>query len=127
MNYKAAFSGFSVDNLAKAKEFYTKKLGLKLTDERMGLGFDLPGGGQLFIYEKPDHAPASFTVLNFVVDNIEQAVKELKDKDVEFESYDEEMISTDKQNIARGKTSGQGPDIAWFKDPAGNVLAVLES
>lgn len=126
MNYKSSFSGFSTNDLAAAKEFYTNTLGLTLKSEEMGLGFDLPGGGQFFIYEKPDHQPATFTVLNLVVEDIEKAVADLKSKGVVFESYDEGIIKTDDQNIARGKVSGDGPDIAWFKDPAGNFLAILE-
>lgn len=123
---KAAFSGFSVDNLEKAKQFYTKKLGLGLKNETMGLELELPGGGSVFVYDKEDHKPATFTILNLVVDDIDQAVEELKAQGVEFESYDEGMIKTDEHNIARGKAAGQGPDIAWFKDPAGNILSILQ-
>lgn len=123
----SAFSGFSVDDLAKAKEFYTKKLGLVLEDESMGLQFKLPGGGSMFVYDKPDHKPATFTILNFVVDDIDKAVDELKADDIEFEHYEGFPFSQDKKGIARGKAANQGPDIAWFKDPAGNILAVLQN
>lgn len=126
MNYLASFSGYSVDDTHAAKDFYVGILGLRLFDESMGLGFELPGGGRLFLYEKLDHVPATFTVLNFVVDDIDQAVTDLKANGVQFESYEGEMIGTDEHNIARGKVSGDGPDIAWFKDPAGNILSVLE-
>jgi catechol 2,3-dioxygenase-like lactoylglutathione lyase family enzyme len=123
---QAAFSGFSVDDQAKAKEFYTKKLGLELADDKMGLQLKLPGGGSLFIYPKDDHKPASFTVLNFVVGDIDKAVDELVGHGVKFEHYDNMPAPQDKKGIARGLSAGQGPDIAWFKDPAGNILSVLQ-
>jgi hypothetical protein len=85
---EASFSGFSVDDQAKAKDFYTKILGLEVTDESMGLNFKLPGGGGLFIYPKDDHQPATFTVLNFVVSNIDEAVDNLSASGVSFEHYD---------------------------------------
>jgi catechol 2,3-dioxygenase-like lactoylglutathione lyase family enzyme len=127
-NAKTTFSGISTDNLAKAREFYTDTLGLELDSEEMGLTINLPGGSQLFIYEKNDHQPATFTVLNFVVENIDKEVEELKDKGIEFEKIDfgPEGGTTDEKGIMRGKAANQGPDIAWFKDPAGNFLAVLE-
>ena len=120
-----AFSSFSTNDLAKAKEFYGQTLGLEVVeDQAMGLlGLHLATGGQVMIYPKDDHTPASFTVLNFPVDNIEQAVEELTKRGVRFETYDTEEIKTDEKGIARG---GGGPSIAWFKDPAGNILSVLE-
>lgn len=121
---KAAFSGFSVDDLAAAKKFYTETLGLKLASEEMGLQLELPGGGRVFVYDKSDHQPASFTILNFVVDDIDAAVDELKSRGVEFEHY--ENMHLDEKNIARGRSQNMGPDIAWFKDPAGNILSVLQ-
>lgn len=121
---KAAFSGFSVDDLKKAKVFYTETLGLELADETMGLELKLPGGGRVFIYDKENHKPASYTNLNFVVDDIDQAVEELKLKGISFEQY--EGMHQDKKGIARGKAANMGPDIAWFKDPAGNILAILQ-
>lgn len=121
---KAAFSGFSVDDLAKAKEFYTETLRLKVDEEGVGLRLHLPGGGTVFVYPKDDHQPATFTILNFVVDNIDEAVDELTSRGVQFEHY--EGIPTDEKGILRGLSRNMGPDIAWFKDPAGNVLAVLE-
>ena len=125
--FKAAFSGISVDDQAKAKEFYTKTLGLKLADETMGLTFNLPGGGQLFAYPKDDHQPATFTVLNFVVNDIDKTADELKHKGVKFEQYDlGGGVKTDVNGIMRGLAANQGPDIAWFKDPAGNILSVIE-
>jgi catechol 2,3-dioxygenase-like lactoylglutathione lyase family enzyme len=121
-----AFSGLSVDSQEKAKEFYVDKLGLKLTDESMGLQFELPGGGQLFVYEKPGHVPAEFTVLNFVVEDIDETVDHLvADHGIEFERYDNMPGQQDEKGIMRGKAANMGPDIAWFKDPAGNILAVL--
>lgn len=122
----AAFSGFSVDDLAKAKEFYTQTLGLKLDDETMGLTFVLPGGGKIFIYPKEDHQPATFTILNFVVEDIDVAVDTLAARGMHFEQYGG-MMQTDEKGVARGKASGNGPDIAWFKDPAGNILSVLQN
>jgi catechol 2,3-dioxygenase-like lactoylglutathione lyase family enzyme len=122
----SAFSGLSVDNAEKAKEFYVDKLGLKLTDESMGLQFELPGGGQLFVYEKSGHVPAEFTVLNFVVEDIDETVDHLvSDHGIEFERYDNMPGQQDEKGIMRGKAANMGPDIAWFKDPAGNILSVL--
>ena len=123
---QAAFSGFSVDDQAKAKEFYSNTLGLELTDESMGLNFKLPGGGSLFIYPKDDHQPAAFTVLNFVVDDIDKAVGGLTNSGVQFEHYDNMPAKPDEKGIMRGLAANQGPDIAWFKDPAGNIISVLQ-
>lgn len=123
---KTVFAGLSVNDLEKAKEFYTKTLGLELVDNSMGLDFRLPGGGKLFIYPKEDHQAATYTALNFVVENIEETVEELGKQGVEFEHYDSGMIKTDEKGIARGKENHMGPDIAWFKDPAGNILSVIE-
>lgn len=118
-----AFSGFSVDNLAKAKQFYTETLSLKVLDERMGLMLELPGGGRVFIYEKPDHQPATYTMLNLEVDDIDEAVDVLLTDGVAFERY--EAMHQDEKGIARGRPANMGPDIAWFKDPAGNILSIL--
>jgi len=123
---QAVFSGISVNDQAKAKEFYTKTLGLELQDEQMGLQLKLPGGGSLFIYEKQDHQPATFTVINFVVANIDDAVNELTGEGVKFEHYDNMPFKQDEKGIARGLSANRGPDIAWFKDPAGNILSVLQ-
>lgn len=124
----AAFSGLSTDDLGKAKEFYNKKLGLKLIDETMGLQFDLPGGSQLFVYDKPDHKPAIYTALNFVVTDIDKAVDELKEAGVEMEIYEDLGFDAkqDEKGVLRGLAANMGPDIAWFKDPAGNILSVLQ-
>jgi predicted enzyme related to lactoylglutathione lyase len=122
----AAFSGFSVLDLEKAKQFYNGVLGLELSGEQMGLQFKLPGGGSLFIYDKQDHEAASFTVLNFVVENIDQAVDELVDQGVSMEIYDNMPAPQDNKGIARGLSANMGPDVAWFKDPSGNILAVMQ-
>lgn len=126
---KAAFSGISTSDLAKSKQFYTEVLGLKLTSEKMGLEFELPNNsGQLFIYEKPDHQPATFTVLNFVVADIKQAVDSLKSQGVSFEHYDfGGGAKTDEDGIMYGLPTNDGPNIAWFQDPTGNILAVLQN
>lgn len=124
---KTAFAGFSVDDQEKAKDFYTNTLGLQLKSEQMGLNFTLPGGGELFVYEKPDHAAAGYTVLNFVVEDIDAAVDELTGSGVIFEHYDLGFAKTDAKGIARAEKPEDGPSIAWFKDPAGNILSVLQN
>ncbi|MBO0778334.1 MAG: VOC family protein [Ktedonobacteraceae bacterium] len=121
---KSSFSGFSVNDLAKAKDFYARTLGLRVDNEGVGIGLHLPGGGTVFAYPKDDHQPATFTILNFVVENIDEAVDELTSRGVQFERYD--GMPQDEKGILRGLTLHMGPDIAWFKDPAGNTLAVLQ-
>ena len=120
----AAFSGFSVNDLAKAKAFYTQRLGLPVIEEGGGLRLHLPGGGTVFVYPKDDHQPATFTLLDFVVADIDEAVDELISQFVNFERY--EGMPQDQTGIMRGIAHQMGPDIAWFKDPAGNILAVLQ-
>lgn len=116
-----AFSSFSVNDLKQAKEFYGQTLGLDVKESAEGL--ELRTGGQsVFLYPKPNHTPASFTVLNFPVDNIETAVDELESLGIRLEHYDLPDMKTDKRGIFRGNP---GPQIAWFKDPAGNILSVL--
>src|ERR1700733_1206236 len=123
-----AFSSFSVNDLQKAKEFYSKTLGLKVTDNPMGLiELEINGSNNIMVYPKPNHTPATFTVLNFPVDNIEKTVDELEKRGVVFEHYDMKDLKTDEKGIAWGKKEGMGPNIAWFKDPAGNILSVLEN
>ena len=125
-NPPGANSSFSVNDLAAAKAFYTQTLGLHV-HEQEGMGFDLhlPGGAHVFVYPKPDHTPATFTILNFQVANVEEAVDELVRRGVAFEHYDSvEGARTDAKGIARDPN---GPAIAWFKDPAGNFLSVLQS
>ena len=117
-----AFSGFSANDIPKAKEFYGRTLGLKVSESNGLLTLHLAGGNNVLIYPKPNHAPATFTVLNFPVDDVDQAVDELTKRGVRFEIYDLPDIKTDKKGIMRGN----GPTIAWFKDPAGNILSVIE-
>ncbi len=120
------FSGFSVDDIDAAREFYGSTLELEVTDEEMGLlRVSLPSGGDVTIYPKPDHRPAVFTILNFVVDDIDAAVGALTAKGVMFERY--EGFPQDPQGIARGGEGNPGPSIAWFTDPAGNILSVLHN
>lgn len=119
-----AFSSFSANDIPKAKAFYEQTLGLDVIEEHGLLTLHLAGGGIVFIYPKPNHTPASFTVLNFPVSDIEQAVDELSVRGVTFERYDTADIKTNEKGIARGN---DGPDIAWFKDPAGNILSVLKT
>jgi len=116
------FSGFSVDDIPTAKEFYGKILGMEVTEEHGMLHLQIANGSQVLVYPKPNHTPATYTILNFPVDDIEKAVDELTRAGVRFEIYDEEYLKTDEKGIARG----EGPKIAWFKDPAGNIISVLE-
>jgi predicted enzyme related to lactoylglutathione lyase len=116
-----AFSGFSVDDIQTAKKFYGETLGLEVSENHGLLSLHLAGGATVLIYPKPNHAAATFTILNFPVDNIEEAVDQLTKKGVQFERYAGD-IKTDGKGIFRGG----GPLIAWFKDPAGNILSVLE-
>ncbi len=121
-----AFSGFSVDDIEKAEKFYGQVLGLDTEMTPQGLKLKLAGDGEVFVYPKPNHTPATFTVLNFQVGDIDKVVDELLTKGVVFEHYDGEQLKTDAKGICRGRATGHGPDIAWFKDPAGNILAVLQ-
>ncbi len=117
-----AFSGFSVNNLQKAQEFYGQTLGLDVSEAHGLLELHIAGGTTILMYPKENHIPATFTILNFPVANIEQAVDELARRGVQFESYNDGDLVTDEKGIFRGG----GPKIAWFKDPAGNILSVLE-
>lgn len=121
-----AFSSFSTRDLAKAKQFYGDTLGLEVTEdsEMPVLQLKLATGGAVMIYPKDDHTPATFTVLNFPVENIDTAVDELTKRGVRFESYDSEEMKTDDKGIVRGQS--EGPLIAWFKDPSGNIISVLQ-
>jgi hypothetical protein len=116
-----AFSGFAVDDLGKAEEFYGGTLGLRTSrmEEMPILTLHLAGDRDTVVYEKPDFVPATYTILNFAVDDVDAAVGELTARGIELEHYD--GFDQDERGVARGN----GPDIAWFKDPAGNVLAVL--
>lgn len=118
-----AFSGFSVNDLQKAKQFYNETLGLDVADNPMGLiELKTKGNNNIIIYPKPNHTPATFTILNFPVDNIEKAVDKLTLLGVKFEQYTGD-IHTDEKGICRNP---RGPAIAWFKDPAGNILSIIE-
>src|ERR687894_2443541 len=117
-----AFSGFAVDDIEKARAFYEDTLGVRTTEEHALLTLHLAGGERpTLIYPKPDFTPATYTILNFPVEDVEAAVDELTSRGVEFERY--EGMGQDEKGIMRG----QGPDIAWFRDPAGNILSVLKA
>lgn len=117
-----AFSGFSTDDIGKAREFYGRTLGLEVSEEHGMLNLHI-GGGDVLIYPKANHSPATFTILNFPVDDIDKAVDELAKRGVRFETHNEPDLKTDAKGICRG---AGGPIIAWFKDPAGNILSVLD-
>ncbi len=116
-----AFSSFSVNDIEKAKEFYGQTLGLQVSESEEGLNLHLVGGNEIFIYPKLDHTPATFTILNFVVDNVEKTLDDLTELGVRFQIYSEGELKTDDKGIFLGN-----PKIAWFKDPAGNFLSVIE-
>lgn len=117
-----AFSGFSVDDVQQAKDFYGQTLGLEVSEAHGLLQLHLAGGRNVLVYPKANHTPATFTILNFPVDTIEQAVDDMTKRGVRFEIYNEGDLKTDEKGIFRG----EGPKIAWFKDPAGNILSVIE-
>jgi catechol 2,3-dioxygenase-like lactoylglutathione lyase family enzyme len=119
-----AFSGFSVDDISKARAFYGDTLGLNVSEENGMLTLHINGGANILVYPKgPGHTPATYTILNFPVANIDQAVDELTKRGVRFEIYDYPDLKTDEKGVARGG----GPNIPWFKDPAGNILSILET
>jgi len=118
-----AFSGFSVNDIDRAREFYRGILGLVVLEENGMLWLELTGGHRVLIYPKRDHVPATYTVLNFPVESVEATVADLTDRGVQFERYEGTPSATDEKGIFRGG----GPLIAWFTDPAGNVLSVIES
>jgi catechol 2,3-dioxygenase-like lactoylglutathione lyase family enzyme len=120
LTHSKAFSGFSVDDIQQAKEFYGKTLGLDVSEQNGLLRMRLGSGSEVMIYPKAGHTPATFTVLNFPVESVDETVDDLVTQGVTFERYD--GISMDAKGIHRG----DGPDIAWFKDPAGNILSVLK-
>lgn len=129
MNFKATFGSFSSNKIEESKKFYGGTLGIKVEESMGGLQLCTTGRNDfdVFIYPKDDHQPATFTVLNFVVEDVDKEVDELKSKGVVFEEIDfGNGAKTDEKGIMRGKAAGQGPDIAWFKDPAGNFIAVME-
>jgi predicted enzyme related to lactoylglutathione lyase len=117
-----AFSGFSAEDIQTAKKFYSETLGLDVSESHGVLTLRLAGGNNVLIYPKPNHIPATFTVLNFPVKDVDLAVDELTKRGVRFEIYNLHNLKTNKKGIMRGN----GPTIAWFKDPAGNILSVIE-
>ena len=117
-----AFSGFSVNDIPKARKFYGETLGLKVSETNGLLTLRLASGASVLVYPKPNHTAATFTVLNFPVDSVDETVDELTKRGVRFEIYNEPNLKTDERGIFRNG----GPTIAWFKDPAGNILSVLE-
>ena len=123
---KGLMSGFAVKDIDEAKVFYAETLGLEVEDNPMNaLNLKLPQGGVIFVYPKSDHEPATYTVLNLEVADIDAAVHELTGKGVQFQIY--EGAYQDEHGIARGKAANRGPDIAWFLDPSGNILSVLSN
>ena len=118
-----AFSGFSVNDIPKARQFYGETLGLEVKEDEGMLVLHLASGARVILYPKENHTPASFTILNFPVDNVERIVRALRERGVRFEIYRDGPYKTDEQGIFRG----EGPTIAWFTDPAGNILSVLEA
>ena len=117
-----AFSGFAVPDIAAAKAFYGDTLGIDVTEDHGMLTLHLAGSRDTIVYPKPDHVPATYTILNFPVDDVEAAVDALTEKGVEFQKYEGEDVATDAKGIMRQG----GPLIAWFTDPAGNILSVLQ-
>lgn len=122
LTISGSFSGYSVNDQDAALAFYRDTLGIEVADTGMGLSLRLPGG-EVFLYQKDDHRPATYTVLNLEVADIDVAVDELAAAGISLERYD--GMPQDEKGVLRGKASGQGPDIAWFTDPAGNILSIL--
>ncbi len=118
--FNEAFSSFSVNDLQTAKDFYGKTLGLEVSEQKEGLNLRI-NGSRMFIYQKDNHTPASFTILNFPVDNIDEAVDDLTKRGIRFEHYSGEL-----QTDAKGIHRDGGMNVAWFKDPAGNFLSVID-
>jgi predicted enzyme related to lactoylglutathione lyase len=125
MKFTNSFASYSVSDIDAAKRFYEETLGLNVSKRMEGLEIDMPGGGKTFVYRKPNHTPATFTVLNFKVNDVRQAVDDLNKKGVQMEHY-EGNIKTDERGIFHPKGPQDGPTIAWFKDPSGNILSVVE-
>ena len=124
LKYSKAFSSYSVSDLAQAKQFYSRVLDLEVSETPEGLQLHLDGGTPVFIYRSPDNAPPESTVLNFVVDDLGAALDQLAERGVRMEHYDRPDLKTDERGIFRGETGPKA--IAWFKDPAGNILSVLQ-
>lgn len=124
LEHTTAFSGFAVDDLNEARQFY-EMLGLDVKQTQMGLELHFDGRNPVFVYEKADYEPATYTILNFEVNDIDATIDAMKEAGVEFEIYDDLPAPQDERGVLRGKAAGMGPDIAWFHDPAGNVFSVL--
>lgn len=122
LRHNRAFSGFSSNDIEAAKRFYGETLGLEVQEDNGMLTLKLGGGQTVLIYPKPDHAPATYTALNFEVDDIESSVDELAARGISFERY-----GAESNQDARGIARAWGPPIAWFKDPAGNILSVIQA
>lgn len=125
LDIESIFTGFSVDDITKAKDFYGNLLGLTLEEGMGGVALQFPSSGTVWMYHKDDHQPAAYTMLNFVVSDITKAYEILTEKGIEFIRYP--GSPQDPDGIMRGKKHNMGPDIAWFHDPAGNILAILEN
>ena len=125
LDSSGTFSSFSVNDVAKARKFYGEIMGLKCREAMGQLVLEMQGGYRVFVYGKPNHVPATFTVLNFQVTDVDAAVDTLTKAGVTFERYDEPNLKTDAKGISRGDGKN-GPTIAWFKDPAGNILSVVQ-
>jgi len=118
-----AFSGFAVNDIPKAKQFYGETLGLEVKEDEGMLVLHLASGAKVLAYPKPNHTPATFTILNFPVDDVERTVRALRERGIRFQVYKDGPYKTDDQGIFRGG----GPTIAWFTDPSGNILSVIEA
>lgn len=123
-----AFSGIAVTDIERAKKFYEEELGLKVEQNEMGLQLHVAGNNPIFVYEKPDHQPANYTVLNFIVEDIDKTMDELEANGVDFEHYGDlgNGAVPDERGILRGLAANMGPDIAWFKDSSGNIFSILQ-
>jgi catechol 2,3-dioxygenase-like lactoylglutathione lyase family enzyme len=125
-NPKSVLTAFSAKDLDVIKHFYTEVLGLEVTDSPAGLEIQLPGGAKTMAYQSDKNEPATYTMLNFFVDDIDEAVDALTQRGVTFERYEDMGFPQDEKGIARGLAAHKGPDAAWFKDPQGNILEVLQ-
>ena len=123
MKINEAISGFAVNDLEKARQFYSDVIGLKVTSDDMVLQLHTPGGAIILVYPKANHEPATFTILNLIVDDIKATMMQLKEKGIVFDPYDDGQHKTDEDGIFRGAPSL----IAWFKDPFGNILSVIQA
>lgn len=126
ITYTSTFSGYSILDVETTKTFYESMLGIPVKQTAEGLELHSTGGNAVFLYPKKDHVPATFTVLNFLVTDIDTAAEELKTAGIKLENYDVPSMIADEKGIYRGLAAGYGPDIAWFKDPSGNILSIIQ-